>query len=253
MKRYKFISLILILILILIIPIFFTNREGFYTEPYLDILRIKKIEHEVYGSIYVFDGEDLISNAINTKTIWEEHIVNELVTYYKEGTDILDIGANIGLNSLRLNQLKKITGTCHLFEPQSDVFLLLDYNTRDINRKLYNMALSDTCKIFSYNQNKKNIGATVLANNKDGMIYTNSIPLDSIEFNNEISVIKIDVEGGEIDVLKGGRNFLNKYKPVIVIEIWKDNVDKLIQELNSQNYIQTKHLGADDYVFEYKK
>jgi len=130
----------LAILLILALFIFVTRN---YTEGFSDdlIQRMSKIEHPNYESIYVFEGEDTISNEVRQNKIWEDALCRKLAENYVEGTDFLDIGANMGLNSVRMNQIKKITGTAHLFEPQPDVFLMLKYNTRNLNRKLYNMAL----------------------------------------------------------------------------------------------------------------
>ena len=39
--------------------------------------------------------------------------------------------------------------------------------------------------------------------------------------NNQIDFIKIDVEGFELNVIKGFKNLINKYKPILLIEIEK--------------------------------
>jgi FkbM family methyltransferase len=43
--------------------------------------------------------------------------------------------------------------------------------------------------------------------------------------NVKIDFIKIDVEGGEFDVLKGGTNLLKKYKPLLIFEFGKGASD----------------------------
>ncbi len=48
-----------------------------------------------------------------------------------------------------------------------------------------------------------------------------TISLDEYIFNHEIGFIKIDVEGHELDIIKGGKNFILKNKPVMLIEIEK--------------------------------
>ena len=50
-----------------------------------------------------------------------------------------------------MNQIKPISPGCkiHLFEPQYDVFSILNYNTKNIPRILYNFALSDKNKILN--------------------------------------------------------------------------------------------------------
>lgn len=42
----------------------------------------------------------------------------------------------------------------------------------------------------------------------------------------KIDFIKIDVEGGEFDVMKGGRNIIEKYKPIIIFEFEKEAAEK---------------------------
>lgn len=37
----------------------------------------------------------------------------------------------------------------------------------------------------------------------------------------ELAVLKIDAEGFDIDVLKGGRSFLERHDPVLIVEFWE--------------------------------
>jgi FkbM family methyltransferase len=209
-----------------------------------------KISHPNYESIYVFDGEDTISNELKKNMIWEDALCNKLAENYVEGTDFLDIGANIGMNSIRMNQIKKITGTVHLFEPQPDVFLMLKYNTRNLNRKLYNLALSDKNSYSSFTQKTNNVGATQIGSNLEISIATSR--LDDFQFPNTISLMKIDVEGHEESMLNGGKETIMKHKPIIVIEIWPHKKEVVSQLLNSFGYFQTEHLGGDDYLYKFR-
>jgi FkbM family methyltransferase len=209
-----------------------------------------KISHPNYESIYVFDGEDTISNELKKNMIWEDALCNKLAENYVEGTDFLDIGANIGMNSIRMNQIKKITGTVHLFEPQPDVFLMLKYNTRNLNRKLYNLALSDKNSYSSFTQKTNNVGATQIGSNLEISIATSRV--DDFQFPNTISLMKIDVEGHEESMLNGGKETIMKHKPIIVIEIWPHKKEVVSQLLNSFGYFQTEHLGGDDYLYKFR-
>jgi hypothetical protein len=69
-------------------------------------------------------------------------------------------------------------------------------------------------------------------------------------FKNNISVIKIDVEGFEYNVILGSNNFLEKFKPVIIIEINKINFIKTCNLLISYNYILVNEVN-DDYCLNY--
>jgi FkbM family methyltransferase len=188
---------------------------------------------------------------VRQNKIWEDALCKKLAENYVEGTDFLDIGANIGLNSVRMNQIKKITGTAHLFEPQPDVFLMLKYNTRNLNRKLYNMALSDKNGYSSFTQKAENVGATQIGDDLEISIAT--ARLDDFPFTNKISLMKIDVEGHEESMLKGGKETILKHKPTIIIEMWPHKKEAVTQILNSFGYFQTEHLGMDDYVYRFRE
>jgi FkbM family methyltransferase len=41
----------------------------------------------------------------------------------------------------------------------------------------------------------------------------------------ELAVLKIDAEGFDIDVLKGGRSFLERHNPVLIVEFWEGGAD----------------------------
>ena len=52
-------------------------------------------------NVYVIDDDEFVGAQIRTTgKLWEEWISGEVKKYYKEGTDILDIGANIGTHTL---------------------------------------------------------------------------------------------------------------------------------------------------------
>ena len=240
----------LVILAVFVLFVFVTRS---YSEGFSDdlIQRMSKIEHPNYESIYIFDGEDTISNEVRQNKIWEDALCRKLAENYVEGTDFLDIGANIGLNSVRMNQIKKITGTAHLFEPQPDVFLMLKYNTRNLNRKLYNMALSDKNGYSSFTQKAENVGGTQIGDDLEISIAT--ARLDDFPFPNKISLMKIDVEGHEESMLKGGKETILKHKPTIIIEMWPHKKEAVTQILNSFGYFQTEHLGMDDYVYRFRE
>lgn len=243
-KKY----LVILLILALFVFVTWSYTEGFSDDL---IQRMTKIEHPNYESIYVFDGDDTISNVVKKNMIWEDPLCNKLAENYIDGTDFLDIGANIGMNSIRMNQIKKITGTVHLFEPQPDVFLMLKYNTRNLNRKLYNVALSDKNSYSSFTQKTNNVGATQIGSDLEISIAT--ARLDDFSFPNKISIIKIDVEGHEESMLIGGKETIMKHKPVIIIEMWPHKKEAANQILNSLGYFQTEQLGGDDYMYTFRQ
>lgn len=51
-----------------------------------------------------------------------------------------------------------------------------------------------------------------------------------------IDLIKIDVEGAELQVLEGSIETLHKYKPWLVVEVFPSNIARLMETLNRYGY-----------------
>ena len=220
--------------------------------PYMEWFRLTPLDSPVYGQIVTFDRSDLISCQVQSGRLWEEELCRELAFHYVPGTDVLDIGANLGLNTLLMNHYAPITGTVHLFEPQADVFSMMSYNTRSLkSRRLYNMCLSDGPKLLGYTKSHYNVGATVMKSQQNADIGIASLALDTIPFANKISVVKMDVEGHEEQVLRGAQRVLFEHKPMLFIEIWGDKMSVIDPLLTSMNYTLFKHIGGDDYIYKH--
>ena len=61
---------------------------------------------------------------------------------------------------------------------------------------------------------------------------TKTLKLDSFDFKEKIGFIKIDVEGHELSVLKGGEKLLKKDKPNLLIEIDRQHSSKVNETFN---------------------
>jgi hypothetical protein len=76
-----------------------------------------------------------------------------------------------------------------------------------------------------------------------------AFPLDELDYQfKNIGVMKIDVEGFEFLVLNGARNIIMKYRPVIIIEIFNQNVEMVLNLLQKEMYYEVQYLGNEDYV-----
>ena len=98
--------------------------------------------------------------------------------------------------------------------------------------------------MIAFNQVGENVGDTSIVPDKIGAVTILTAPIDSIQFNNKISLIKLDAEGGEYDILLGAEQTFKKYKPVLIIEMWQKNVDKVSNLLNQMDYSLEEHLGG---------
>ena len=179
--------------------------------------------------------------------------------------DALDIGVYRGVYSYKLSKNFK---NIHSFEPNPLLFPYLNKNLKKIikNIKLYNFALSDTngeaqlkLPLRSKSIFKDNIeelfqlgAATMHPNNnisKYKKIPIQTRKLDDISISNKVGFIKIDVEGHEKNVIKGGKTLINKNRPVMLIEIEERHTNKPVKE--TINFISEMNYECF-YLFESK-
>jgi len=188
---------------------------------------MRRICKSIDNYSYLCYNNDTISNSLFNLGYWENRLIDYTQKYLKDDSVILDIGANIGTWSIPLAvKNRKI----YSFEPCDTSFYALAGNiflnnkesyiipkqcalTDDINKKMQLM-LAETvnmggCKLVPIE--------TVTEQNK---YFLSTI--DSFNFE-KIDLIKLDVEGHELNVLKGGVHTILKYKPVIMFECWDHN------------------------------
>ena len=157
----------------------------------------------------------------------------------------------------------------------------MKYNTSDHEDIiLYNFGLSDAPQIANMKINNYNYGCNMIKeiyNNSNNTVeileyefekednntfieknmFISLMPLDLFYnvFEKQISVIKIDVEGMEYKVLLGAKNLIEKYKPVIIVEIFDQNLIKTNELMTSYNYTNKglilKKYMSQDYLFTY--
>ena len=205
-----------------------------------------------YKNDYIYD------RFIRQNEIYEQNIIDLILKYYIQNTEIIDIGANIGLVTIPIVNIYPNT-TIHSFEPDATNFLILQKNTQQHkNINIYQTAISDqnelcnmTIATFnkggnyihsSTNQNNKHTKYThPTTNNIETKIHNVFIPainIDSIQhiFKQKISVIKIDVEGYETKTIRGAIQTIQKHRPVIIVEIWNRNLTQIIQIMAEIKY-----------------
>jgi FkbM family methyltransferase len=209
---------------------------------FMDLRRLKMIPNcelvKVDGTQFlVFKGQDLISNHLK-KELYENDIHQlalKLLINKPSGT-VLDIGANLGTFCVPLaRKISKLK--FHAFEPQRIVNYQLCANVvinSLENVYTYEFALSnkeEDVKLTMPDYTKEtNIGAFSIDKEVRENEYECStvnttdkiqlLPLDLLAFS-DVKLIKIDVEGHELEVIKGGIETIkaNNYPPII-FEAW---------------------------------
>lgn len=158
---------------------------------------------------------------------------DRLYSLIKTPSIIIDIGTNIGETLLNFAK-RNPSGFNYGFEPVPYLFERAKSNIALNNFKnieVFNIALSDKEEILFFQEasNNNSSGTAMSKQGGDKFQIVQAISLDKfVEQNNlaKIDLIKIDVEGFEMNVLVGGKNSIQKYKPLLFIELDDNNLQK---------------------------
>lgn len=143
---------------------------------------------------------------------------------FHQGLTYLDIGAHAGryVDAVLINT-KNDSSRIYAYEANPNLCKQLALNFPMIT--ISNVAISD--KVGSANFNICNYdGLSGLLMRKNGLpigavyeeIEVPTATLDSLELQSGVDLIKIDVEGSELEVLAGGINIIKKYGPTLLVE-----------------------------------
>ena len=178
-----------------------------------------------------------------------ESDIFKFIELIPENTDVLDIGANIGVISATIAKSKNVF--VHSFEPIPANAKNVSRLTSFLNIKnlaLYQTALGSTHgKVEMITPRRDNVlleGYSHIIDSKStenvGAHFTVEINmLDNISAisSKTISAIKIDVENYELEVLKGAAKLIAKSHPIIYCELWNNSVRfEVINYLSSFGY-----------------
>ena len=160
---------------------------------------------------------------------YEKENFDFFLKHCKKGMITLDIGAHFGLFSVFFQ--KESRGTVYAFEPTQSTRQVLS-QTVAINHceesvKVLGMAVDETpgtAEFFLSEVVGGRANTLVKGSQLSHATLSYSVPVTSVdvfvrEKNLEISCIKIDAEGVELGVLKGARETIEKFRPVILLSL----------------------------------
>ena len=173
----------------------------------------------------------------NHQRLLERHEIENFKKVIKPGMTVLDIGANSGTFTLLVSELVGSKGKIYSFEPEPSNFRALSRLVKFKNLKnvdILNVALSSKSGKKTLFVDKFSPGAHSLA--KDNLISgakreikVKTLTLDDfLNSVGRVDVIKIDVQGAEGLVFKGGQKLLKQKGPIsIFLEFWPHGMEKL--------------------------
>lgn len=213
---------------------------------------------------YLDDINDLIKNHVLKRgMLWEEHIHDQFKKYVNPGQTVLDIGAHIGIHAINLSRLVGEQGKVYAFEPQVKLFVELVINLH------LNACHNVICVRKALGAEKKTIGFAVprdpladqmpssFVNEGCGRAAAPETAAETVEMVRlddlnipDISLMKIDVEGSELEVISGGSKTIQKNKPLLIVEIQRGpDKEERIRTIEKLGY-KAEYLKVTDFVFK---
>lgn len=178
---------------------------------------------------------------------FEKAELNFVSRYVRQGDTAFDIGANVGIFSVVLGTAVGKTGHVVAFEPVSENVARLKKNLKkndldNINAIPLALGAADGRMVLHMAKDAAyhSLGPVEKAFRADGEVFVGVRRLDDVWMEMGCPVVsfaKIDVEGGESDVLRGAEAFLKACLPVLLIEAnTKAHLDELRVQLGALGY-----------------
>jgi len=158
---------------------------------------------------------------------YEETLTKILINNVGAGSVIFDVGAHYGYHSLMFSELSGRTGRIFTFEPDRHNYQILQKNVEKnsiLNIATFRLAVSDYSGVIDFTNNSNSYANTAVSGSP---IFSNSeitkvscVDLDHFVIEEKlerVDFIKIDIEGHELNALKGAENTLLNYRPDIYL------------------------------------
>jgi FkbM family methyltransferase len=144
--------------------------------------------------------------------------------FLEQGMVYIDCGANIGVYSITAAQRVGSEGAVYSFEPQPDIFhrLLANVHLNQLNNvHAYRLAVGDKAGAVELVQLRDHVASYVRSLEVDTSPTErcSCTTLDAFFAEHPIEradVLKIDVEGYELKVLRGARTMISRFRPKLI-------------------------------------
>lgn len=234
----------------------------------------------LYGIEYLIRPNSVLDNDVAKNGVYDKWLCSKLKGLIHKDAVIFDVGANAGLLSMPFAKVYVPNGYVYAFDPDIEVLNQMRKNIKLNNIKniiIEELALQDNPKINQITLNKsravhdiglRNDGLSTIEDDSIFRVGKEVIKASTIDkFVSEKKVdklefIKIDTEGSEYRVIKGGEKTIEKFYPIIFYEyqpfigksISFKNMEESFKLLNKFGYKQYLKIKEDkENLIEMKK
>ena len=229
------------------------------------LVTFKNYHKDINVNFYIYK-KCPISSSIKNNTFWEKHLHDVFEKFINENSIVIEGGCHIGSHTIKMALMCK---HIYAFEPFPKSYDLLKKNI-EINKlenvSLIKKGLSNTSNTVQFGWiPSKNPGGSGLSdnpmgqpkwiNNSEEKIDVQLTTIDMLDLKN-LDFIKLDVEGYEELVIKGGLKTIKNFKPVITLESWSDhngqvNINHTKEKFSNLIELGYKliHLSGPDFLF----
>ena len=218
------------------------------------------------GVNMLLDPYDLVSRIILETGQWEADSWEAIKQHLPAGGTFIDVGAHIGYYSLRAAKRVGTSGRVIAIEPNPETLRNLRDNVEASHAtvvSVYPVACSEAeTEIDLFAAARANTGMSSFSldtatRSGDGIRRhrVRARPLDGIVAEaglSRVDVVKIDVEGAELLVLRGARQTLLRYRPVLIVEVIETQLRsmdaspaELKEFLRSLGYLPHRQMGLN--------
>lgn len=230
--------------------------EDFYDQCFEELTKHLLNNTERYLNMY-FSLEDIKSKKVFLKNMFFrltydirytfendkgiQYFDDNIIDYEKFDGAIIDGGAYNGDTLENFLKLNKEFTSYYLFEPDEDLLNVAKKITKDNRIHYINKGLFSSSKILRFNKTAEEDGKFT----EQGNIKIEVTSIDEI-IKEKVAFIKMDIEGCELEALKGARNIIKQYKPTLAICIYHKPEDYLtifeyIKSLNKDYKFFIRH------------
>ena len=209
---------------------------------------------------YELDLREVIDSSLYFTSTYEIKIDRLFDKYVKPDSTVIDIGANIGLHTLRSALLTGQGGRVIAIEPSAWAITKLRRNL-DLNPTLNSavtvLKVALGAQILRSSSLALQSSYRLSGQNQVAPEVVDILTLDQIVEESGLSnidVIKIDVDGNELDVLFGSLSSLTKFRPILIVEFTPSFAEDYIARF-SKLWIHLTQMGYfaltdEEYVIQ---